>query len=143
MKTIKRYTALAKAIGSMKRCEAAGNTEWADKHANAILALMDSAPSGSGIDSGTKLLDESTSNRLVFGVDFHHMDEGGCYDGWTEHKVVVTPAFEIGFDLIVTGRDRNGIKEYLGEVYSAWIDEEVEEWLGYEQTAVATTTVNA
>ncbi len=75
-------------------------------------------PSGSGIDHGTKLdLLHSTVDRLVFIVDFHHMDEHGGYDGWTVHTVVVKPDLRFGIDLRITGRDRNQIKEYLGDVY--------------------------
>ena len=46
---------------------------------------------------------------------FHHMNDGGFYDGWTEHSVVVTPSLVYGFDTRITGRDRNDIKNYIGE----------------------------
>lgn len=130
---IPRYIALARAIGSMNRCNAANNTEWSDKHANAILELMDSAPSGSGIDCGTKLADCSTGEQLVFDVSFHHMDEAGGYDGWTEHRIILRPSFELGYRMTITGKDRNGIKEYLSDTYSFWLSELVPQWTGYEQ----------
>lgn len=130
-RTIKRVVAIAKAVGSLKRCQDNDNTEWAEKHANALLELMESAPSGSGIDCGTKLLEESTAEHLQFGADYHHMDEGGGYDGWTTHVIHVTPSFETGFDLRITGRDRNQIKQYLADVYSAWLGEDIEQWVGY------------
>jgi hypothetical protein len=44
------------------------------------------------------------------------MNDGGFYDGWTEHTVVVTPSFR-GINLRISGRDRNQIKEYLYETY--------------------------
>lgn len=75
----------------------------------------DFMPSGSGIDSGTKML-ESRTDRIVFQADFHHMNEHGSYDGWTEHTVVVTPAFT-GPHIRITGRDRNQIKDYLADLY--------------------------
>ena len=79
------------------------------------------APRGSGFDAGTTLdIDASNATKLVFITSFHHMDEHGGYDGWTEHKVVVTPAF-YDFDTRVTGRDRNRIKEYIGEVFHTWL----------------------
>ena len=88
-----------------------------------IRALMDSAPSGSGIDNGVQLLeDESHDNRLVFQCDFHHMDESGFYSGWTYHTAVVTPDLAFGYSLRITGRDRNQIKEYLGETLGYWLD---------------------
>ena len=44
------------------------------------------------------------------------MDEHGGYDGWTEHKIIVTPSLVYGFELRVTGKDRNDIKDYIAEV---------------------------
>lgn len=85
--------------------------------------IMDSAPSGSGIDNGTKL-DETKSGqaKLVFTFGYHHMNEHGFYDGWTDHTAVVTPSFN-GFNLKITGRDRNQIKDYLYDVYAHWLRE--------------------
>lgn len=81
--------------------------------------------SGSGFDDGTRLSATSTSKRLVFTTAFHHMDENGGYDGWTEHRVIVTPTFQ-GFDIRVTGRDRNGIKDYIGETFHHWLSSDAE-----------------
>ena len=81
-------------------------------------------PSGSGFDSGSKLDESSTPNKLVFSTAFHHMDEAGYYDGWTEHKVIVTPTFG-GIDVRVTGKNRNQIKEYISEVFYSLLQEEV------------------
>lgn len=83
--------------------------------------MRNQGPRGSGFDNGTTLdLDASHATKLVFITSFHHMDEHGGYDGWTEHKVVATPAF-YGFDTRVTGRDRNQIKEYIGDVFHTWL----------------------
>jgi hypothetical protein len=72
-------------------------------------------PSGSGIDCGTKILDDKSSRtKLVFKCSFHHMDEHGGYDGWTEHTVIVTPAFD-GIDVVVKGRNRNEIKDHIAD----------------------------
>lgn len=97
-------------------------TIWAEL----LDTIMQTAPSGSGIDSGTQLdEDKSSANRLVFLMPFHHMNENGMYDGWTEHTCIVTPIFG-GFDVRITGRNRNGIKDYLGEVYQYWLSQECE-----------------
>lgn len=82
-------------------------------------------PSGSGVDNGTRLAG-STSNRLCLDVSFHHMDEHGCYCGWTNHKIIVRPDLSFGFDIHVTGPDKNQIKSYLGELYTDWLNEEVD-----------------
>jgi hypothetical protein len=45
------------------------------------------------------------------------MTEGGMYDGWTEHTVVVTPSLAFGINIRITGRNRNDIKDYLHDVF--------------------------
>ena len=117
--------ALAVALATAKRCERPDApasrvcVAWRDL----CDAIMRDAPSGSGIDAGTEL-DEarSTSRRIVLFVAFHHMDEAGGYDGWTSHNVIITPRFD-GIDVRVTGKDRNGIKEYLADTYYVWAQE--------------------
>ena len=90
---------------------------------------MDEAPSGSGIDTGTELdLEATNENRIVFTCGFHHMDENGCYDGWTEHKILIKPTFA-GFDIRVTGRDRNQIKEYLADEFHNWLSKPLPEYI--------------
>lgn len=76
-------------------------------------------PSGSGFDNGTKLnYDRSTPDKLVFETSFHHMDNHGGYDGWTEHVVVVRPSLAHGFVVDVTGRNRNDVKTYIVETFN-------------------------
>lgn len=82
-------------------------------------------PSGAGFDAGTKLdLGRSTGEKLVFTTSFHHMDEHGGYDGWTEHTITVKPSMQFDFDLKVSGRDRNGIKDYIAEQFDYTLGEE-------------------
>lgn len=83
------------------------------------------APSGSGIDNGIALLENSSSNKLMFSADFHHMNGHGVYDGWTEHEVVVKPCF-IGIDIRVSGRDRNQIKDHIHQTFHHWLTSEAE-----------------
>lgn len=85
---------------------------------NRLAQIVDDfMPSGSGIDNGTKFIqDESHATKLVFNTEYHHMNENGFYDGWTSHKVKIIPTF-YGIDVRVTGRDRNQIKDYLGDTF--------------------------
>lgn len=116
-----RYSELAATIGAFKRCSG----EWKDKHQDRIDDLMDAMPSGSGFDNGTRLdMDASHDDKLVFTTSYHHMNENGYYDGWTDHTVTVTPAFN-GFHIRVSGRNRNDIKDYIGEVFHAVLSEEI------------------
>lgn len=80
-----------------------------------LAQLMDLMPSGGGVDAGTRIVSVS-EKRVVFWAAFHHMNDAGYYDGWTEHEIVVTPAFD-GFNIRVTGRNRNDIKEYFASMF--------------------------
>lgn len=83
-------------------------------------------PSGSGIDMGTAVSEKSTQDCIVLGTHFHHMDEHGGYDGWTDHMVRCKASMLFGIDVTVSGRDRNQIKDYLGELYQRWLLSEME-----------------
>ena len=124
---MKTYKAIAQKIQAMENCEKTGNQEWLTKHRDAIKGIMDNAPSGSGFDSGTELDDTSTPKKLVFTTSFHHMNEGGMYDGWTSHTITVKPSLCFDFDLKVSGKDRNQIKDYIGEMFQSFLDEEIKE----------------
>lgn len=124
----KLYRHLAGKVQAMATCRKTDNAEWFERHSDAAEKLCkDHMPSGSGVDCGTTIdLDRSKPQRLVFHTSFHHMDESGGYDGWTEHDVIVTPCLYSGFDLRITGRDRDDIKDYLGELFSYALDREIE-----------------
>ena len=92
-------------------------------------------PSGSGFNAGTTLAGGECEvegrpfpGRLLFETSFHHMDDG-FYSGWTEHRISVVPAFG-GFELKVSGKNRDGIKEYIEEVFHNVLMTDVE----YEPT---------
>jgi hypothetical protein len=100
--------------------------EWFDRWTDYIDSLMEQMPSGSGFDSGTKInLGASHAEKLVFTTSFHHMNDCGMYDGWTDHTVTVTPSFS-GFILRVSGRNRNDIKEYIGDTFHEALNQTVE-----------------
>ena len=115
------YSELASTVDAMHTCESKPEQygEWANKHAETISALVrDHMPSGSGFDTGTSLdCIESHAEKLVFTTSFHHMNDGGYYDGWTEHTITVTPSFS-GFNLRISGRNRNDIKNYIHDAFS-------------------------
>lgn len=121
------YVALATLVQARLTCIATDNTEWLDRHTDRLTAMVKEAlPSGSGFDAGTTLdLDRSTPSKLVFLTSYHHMDAGGSYDGWTEHVVTVTPSLTSGFDLKVSGKDRDAIKTYIGGAFDAALSGEV------------------
>lgn len=91
--------------------------------------LKNHGPSGSGIDCGTKICwmktDFTKKEKIVLIVDYHHMDEYGGYCGWTEHNVVITPTM-IGspFQVKITGKNKNQIKDYLADTFYHWLGQE-------------------
>ena len=111
-----------------ERAENNLNAQWGDIARARLDQLVSMLPSGSGIDCGTKLVSASAS-KIVLECSFHHMNDGGYYDGWTEHRITVRPTFG-GMDISISGRNRNDIKEYLHETYhyalSAMVTETVD-----------------
>lgn len=113
---------IASLIATRANCLKAGNTDWHARHGETLARIIhDRMPSGSGFDCGTELREEECreGERLVFSTEFHHMDEHGGYDGWTQHKVTVRPSLVFGLDIRVSGRDRNDIKDYIAETFHA------------------------
>jgi hypothetical protein len=114
MKTVANK--IASLIAARANCLKYGNTEWHSRHGESLARIIrDCLPSGGGFDCGTKLIEDECRDgeRLVFSVEFHHMDAHGGYDGWTEHKVTVRPSFVFGLDIRISGRGRSGIKDYI------------------------------
>ncbi len=135
MKNNTVLNALASAIAARANCakKLATHRDWFDRHSATIERIeKDYLPSGSGIDCGTKVdLSEprgmARSNghsRIVLTLSYHHMNEGGMYDGWTEHTVTVTPDLLFGYTLKISGRDRNDIRDYLNDVLTTALDTE-------------------
>ncbi len=124
---MKLYQQLASTIQARANCIESKNDEWRDKHEERLAVLVKNhMPSGSGFDSGTTLdLDVSSVDRLVFRTSFHHMDGNGMYYGWTEHDIIVTASLAHGFNLRITGRDRDQIKDYIADCFSTALLEEI------------------
>lgn len=121
---MKLYQKIASVNEARKNCERNGNTEWLDRWAKTLENIEAELPSGSGFDSGTEFdMERSNARKLVFHTSYHHMDDGGCYDGWTDHAITIVPTFD-GFDMKISGRNRNDIKKYIGDVFHETLDRE-------------------
>lgn len=125
MKAETNIQRLARAIEAKANCARSPVNQYGlDLHAKAIAEIMRGAPSGAGIDAGTKLDEErSGSDRIVFVVEYHRMNDAGFYDGWQTYRVTVRPSFS-GIDVDVTGRGDEDTKDYLADVYLTWANEE-------------------
>ena len=87
----KVYEKIASAVMSSCTDNTVHQENWEEK---AEALVKEHMPSGSGFDCGTQLAWEKMSSggttikwngKLVFKTSFHHMDEHGGYDGWTEY----------------------------------------------------------
>jgi hypothetical protein len=112
MKTNTVIERIASLCVQNQNCVQANNTEWEKRSREELDDIAKNIlPSGSGIDCGTKIdVEGSRDNRVVLSCQYHHMNEGGMYDGWTEHWVIVTACFVGGLSIQITGRDKNGIR---------------------------------
>ena len=126
------YLALVELIGRKHRLSQPGSNAAMLWHVEKVLDALckEHLPSGSGFDAGTELAEDEcikgeTITQLVFITEFHHLNEHGMYDGWTSHTVKVTSAWQ-GFNLTVTGRDRDGIKDFIGDTFHNCLMREVE-----------------
>lgn len=117
--TMPLFRVLAQVCANLRHAQSAENTVWINKWgATAKELVKEYMPSGSGFDDGTKIdLDSSDDTTLVFETSFHHMDEHGGYTCWTEHKVHVRPNLAHGFDVRVTGSNKNEIRDFISETF--------------------------
>jgi hypothetical protein len=116
------YRRLATALQAHANARPDG--EWRAEWRKRIDALMSTAPSGAGLDNGTKLdWDLSHPECLVFDTAWHHMNDAGMYAGWTEHRIRVKPSLlSPGFELSIRGRNRNGVVEIIHDRFSEWLE---------------------
>jgi len=122
---MKLYQKIANLLQAMENCRKSGNTDWFVRHAQAIRELEKQLPNGAGFDAGTVIaLDISRPDRFVLNTSYHHMNADGFYVGWTEHQIVVKPAFVNHIHLIISGPNKNDIKDYIHDViYDALVAE--------------------
>ncbi len=114
------YREIAALIGARSRCEkSASHNEWFNRHTERLEWIAKNVlPRGSGIDNGTQIdLGLSTEEKIVLRTAYHHMNEGGMYDGWTEHTITIRPSLQSNFTMTFSGRNRNEIKDYLHQEY--------------------------
>ena len=132
------YRWFAQTVEQHARCVGSTNTRWSKITKRRIdEAVKNGFPSGSGFDCGTRFDLSSHVDQFVksgrvtslrFIVEFHHMNEVGSYDGWTAHTVTVKPSLASGFDLSVSGPNRNEIKDYIADTFHCLLCDEVIEF---------------
>jgi len=114
------YSKISRVFQAWLNCVESGSSLWEENHESTIKEIVKNyLPYGAGFDSGTEFdFDNSKPEKLIFKTSFHHMDENGFYEGWTDHLIKITPSLGYGFNIKVTGPNKNEIKDYIYEVFS-------------------------
>lgn len=123
------YKVIARTQQAKVNCLASGNDEWHKKHCETLDYIeRNFLPRGAGFDNGCTLHYVGKSgSKIVIATSFHHMDNNGSYDGWTEHTITVTPDLASGFNLRISGRDKHDIKDFIAQVFQNTLDGDVNE----------------
>ena len=125
MKT-KLIAKIYRLLQARQNCLENNNTDWYEKHTDSLISLAGFLPHGSGIDNGCKIdINDSNENKIVITFGFHHLNENGYYEGWTDHKLILKPTFD-GFDMKITGYNKNQVKDYLYDTFDYCLNEEIE-----------------
>lgn len=123
----KIYQKIASTVVALKNCEKSGNQDWLDKHKDTLYDIeRQKLPHGSGIDSGCKInVDKSTDSKIVIDCSYHCMDENGYYAGWRDYQIIIKAHLAFGFTVDVRGKDYNGLKDYLADLFNHVMNEDV------------------
>jgi len=123
---MKVYQELAAAADAYQRGVERDNKEWIrnwEKRGEELTKQY--MLSGGGFNTPVFDIDASNANLLVFETGYHHMNDGGYYTHWTEHIVRVKGSLAFAFDMTISGRNDNDIKEYIFETFQIALEEQV------------------
>lgn len=128
-RTMKLFAMFALFADAKARCDQTNNAEWSKRHEESAHKLArEFMPSGSGFDDGTKFeISKSGASEIVFRTSYHHMNEHGMYDGWTDHVVRVRASLIGHYDIFVGGRNRNDIKELISQSFQHALNQTIVE----------------
>ena len=123
---MKLYRKIARLFLDYRTQKAFGNDAWKEKRDTINDLVREYFPSGSGFDNGTTFdFAASMPNKLVFRTSFHHMNQDGFYTNWTKHDIVLSPDFVYKYEIKITGRNQNEIKDYIHDSFWFVLDKEV------------------
>lgn len=88
--------------------------------------VLNTAPNGNGFNSGTTL-ERAGDNKIILSTSFHHMNEMSEYDGWTEHKITITPSLSARYHLKISGSNKNRIKDYISDIFHEYLSQDINE----------------
>ena len=112
------YVLLSQALAGYKQGIEIDDPKYTEIYRAELVRLVGLLPHSWSIDCVVFLnFKMSTPERLVFDVNYHHMNNGEGYDYWTKHKIIVTPSLRHQVALHITGVDENGIKDHLHLIF--------------------------
>ena len=76
--------------------------------------LFKNFPIGSGI-CNTEVI-SVTDKKIVIGFSYQHYNDNGYHEGYTNHECRITAKFD-DFNIYISGRNKNDIKDYLHELF--------------------------
>jgi len=117
----KIYQELATLTDARLRCIQMDNKEWEEKHTEKIEEMVKRFP----IDDPIFDFYESNGQKLVIHSSYHHMNENGFWDGYSDFTIKVTSDLMFGFKLSILGkfpRKYESTKDYLHELISSELD---------------------
>jgi hypothetical protein len=118
---------IASLLAAINNCRKHASHEQLSIHTQRLQNLVtEHMPRGSGFDGTHLWTNDCTPDKLVFHTSFHHMDENGHYDGWTDHTVIVRPSLAFGFEIKITGKNRDNIRDHIAQTFDNALREEVE-----------------
>lgn len=103
-------------ILQIKNCRNSKNHEFLNIAEQRLSRLTKDFIESGPIESVYCSIDDSSLEKIVFHVTFHHMNDLGYYCGYTEHKVTIRQTF-IGLCVTVSGQNKRDCKIYIADVF--------------------------
>lgn len=131
---MKWYEDMSRTIEAYQNCLKSNNTDWEEKHEEHIQELINKLPHGSGID-GKWVINYDKYEVIELGNFYHAMDENGFYVGYIDFTVKIVPSLAFGCKIKIIGNfgKRQDIKEYLRDILSYDINQEIKGEMKNEQ----------
>lgn len=117
-----KYQCLGVAFQAYKNCIVSNDFTNLEKWETVINDIVESLPTGSGIDGETTFdFEKSKVDKLIINSEFHFMDNNGFYDGWGTFRIIISPDWR-GFNMNVSCKFPKKYKmilqDYLYDTFS-------------------------
>ena len=91
-------------LASLLKWRKTVNEEYQKQLEDKLDILTNYLPSGSGFDDGSVVdVNKSNNNKIIIHSAYHHLDNNGFYDGWSNFSIIIKPDLMFGFTLTLIG----------------------------------------